>query len=124
MQCCFRCAFDHLICECLQQDSDMSKAAIFEAGELCNQVMFLVGGRCAYVPAEDDDIFRTPETLHENRIMCEPALWCEWHHVGDLHTITPVSRLVLNFRDVEVLVVRYPLMRAWGSSHAAILCKL
>merc|ERR1711862_569995 len=50
--------------------------------------------------------------------VCEPVLWCRWHHRGQMIATRPGSALDLFVDDVVELLERYPVLRDWGAPHA------
>merc|ERR1711862_379372 len=50
--------------------------------------------------------------------VCEPVLWCRWHHRGQMIATRSGSALDLVVDDVIELLERYPVLRDWGAPHA------
>jgi len=49
---------------------------------------------------------------------CEPVLWCQWQHRGDMGTLSFSSTLELCFGDFAELLRRYPSIKLLGYDHA------
>lgn len=92
--------------------------SLFFCGESGAHMYFVITGELQYVwkissmisVIAEEAIERRASTVDNKRPlvkkddwMCEPALWTQWHHVGDVHSMTECTLVVLDseqFGDV------------------------
>jgi len=140
--------FECLVCDEIQEQSYSPDATVFTFNEVCLRMIFVRGGLVKYIhmqkphKAEDrkststtatgfslasatlanfinsNQVRRGHCTLSPGSVLCEPMLWCRWHHSGELVSSNCARTLQLTLNSVRHLVDRYPNLRVWGSSHA------
>lgn len=105
---------------CLLEVSVTVGQELFFAGEKATQMSLVINGISSYTMGEDG--YGTLESLKlkEGQWVCEPILWIEWKHCGQLTALTHCEFIAVSARPFQELMQR-ELVEAW---QAALYAKL
>mmetsp|Transcript_131080 Transcript_131080/g.330913 ORF Transcript_131080/g.330913 Transcript_131080/m.330913 type:complete len:789 (+) Transcript_131080:73-2439(+) len=134
--------FERLCCDSLEPLSYMPDEHIFSYGMVCSRMYFMVAGAATYFKygvilkalmhsggkfidgttnggGECKERLRNirSESIGE-RSICEASIWVHWVHHGDVDTVSHVSILGLDMKNLDELVLSYPVVQMSMLAHA------